>query len=75
MATTISKDDVLGVMPHKVLTPIAGEPTYKNTKLMKKEMSANLIDVKNLFDWGRGKGLLGTFQDPLIFNAQNCLGT
>ena len=47
-----------GVMPYKVLTPISGEPTYKNMKLMKKELRANLISVKTPTDWSRGKGFI-----------------
>ena len=71
MATTVSRDDVLAVMPHKILTKISGEPTYKQMKQWKKEMSANLIAVKTPNEWGRSKGLLGMFQDNAIFIARN----
>ena len=69
MATTISQEDILGLMPYKVLTTIAGDPIDKKMKLMKKKMSANLIAVKNPIQWGHSKGLLGKFQKASIFTA------
>ena len=71
MASTISRDDVLGVMPHPVLTKISGEPTYQDMKKWKKEMSSNLIAVRMPVLWGRGKGLLGELQDAAVFQARN----
>ena len=71
MVFNISRDDVLAVMPHPVLTKISGEPSYQNMKVWKKEMSANLISVKMPADWGRGKGMLGELQDPVVFLARN----
>jgi hypothetical protein len=64
MVLNISRDDVLAVMPHPVLTKISGEPTYQGMKTWKKEMSANLISVKTPPTWGQGKGMLGDIQDP-----------
>ena len=71
MAKTVSRDDVLALFPHPVLTPISGEPTYQAMKQWKKEMSTNLIKVTTPDDWGRGKGLLGELQDPALFAARN----
>ena len=71
MVATISRDDVLAVMPFQVLTKIHGEPTYQNMKIWRKEMSSNLIAVRMPTDWGRNKGLLGELQDPPIFLARN----
>ena len=71
MATTISRDDVLALMPNPVLTRISGEPTYQAMKRWKKEMSSNLISVTMPTDWGRGKGLLGELQDAAVFTARN----
>lgn len=71
MTSTVSRDDVLAVMPNPVLTKISGEPTYQDMKRWKKEMSSNLISVQMPFDWGRGKGLLGELQDAAVFTARN----
>ena len=71
MVVTISRDDVLAIMPCPVLTKITGEPTYQAMKTWHKEMSSNLISVRMPTDWGRDKGLLGKLQDPLIFLARN----
>ena len=65
----MSREDILGIMPYKVLTLIAGDPIYKNMKPVKKKMSANLIAVKNPIQWGHSKGLLGFFQKAEIFTA------
>ena len=67
MVVTISRDDVLAVMPFQVLTKISGEPTYRAMKKWQKEMSSNLISVRMPTDWGRDKGLLGKLQDPVLF--------
>ena len=71
MVVTVSRDDVLAVMPCPVLTKIPGEPTYQAIKTWHKEMSSNLIAVRMPPTWGRDKGLLGELQDPLIFLARN----
>ena len=71
MVTTISRDDVLAVMPHPILTKISGEPTYQNMKTWKKEMSSNLISVCMPVAWEQTKGLLGELQDPAVFLARN----
>ena len=71
MVVTVSRDDVLAVMPCPVLTKIPGEPTYQAMKTWHKEMSSNLIAVRMPTTWGRDKGLLGELQDPLIFLARN----
>ena len=71
MVSTISRDDVLAVMPHPTLTAISGEPTYQDMKKWKKEMSSNLISVRMPANWGQGKGLLGELQDPAVFTARN----
>jgi hypothetical protein len=71
MVATISRDDVLAVMPFQVLTKISGEPTYHNMKTWRKEMSSNLISVRMPPNWGRNKGLLGELQDPTVFLARN----
>ena len=68
---SVSRDDVLGLMPYPVLTKISGEPTYQNMKVWKKEMNANLIAVETPLIWGRGKGMLGELQDDIIFVARN----
>ena len=68
---SISRDDVLAVMPYPFLTNISGEPTYQNMKQRKKEMSSNLISLKMPQAWGQGKGILGALQDPVIFLACN----
>ena len=52
MASTVSRDDVLAVMPNPVLTKISGEPTYQDMKRWKKEMSSNLISVQMPLAWG-----------------------
>jgi len=71
MTSTVSRDDVLAVMPNPVLTKISGEPTYQDMKRWKKEMSSNLISVQMPIAWGRGKGLLGELQDAAVFAACN----
>ena len=71
MTTSISRDEVLALFPHPVLTKISGEPTYQAMKQWKKEMSINLLKVTLPQDWGRGKGLLGELQDPAVFLARN----
>ena len=71
MSKTVSRDDVLAVMPHPVLTRITGEPTYQAMKHWKKEMQSNLLKVSMPDNWGRGKGLIGELQDPAVFIARN----
>ena len=71
MSKTVSRDDVLAVMPHPVLTRIPGEPTYQAMKHWKKEMQSNLLKVSMPDNWGRGKGLIGELQDPAVFIARN----
>ena len=39
--------------------------------IWKREINANLIAVTMPTAWGRGKGLLGSFQDPVTFLPQN----
>ena len=71
MSSSISRADVLALMPFPILTKVDGEPTYQAMKQWKKEMSSNLISVSMPADWGRGKGLLGELQDAAIFLARN----
>ena len=71
MSSSISRADVLALMPYPILTKVVGEPTYQAMKQWKKEMSSNLISVSMPADWGRGKGLLGELQDAAIFLARN----
>ena len=71
MTSTVSRDDVLAVMPNPVLTKISGEPTYQDMKRWKKETSSNLISVQMPIALGRGKGLLGELQDAAVFAARN----
>ena len=68
---SVSRDDVLGLMPCPTLTKISGEPTYQDMKVWKKEMFANLIAVDTPLNWGRGKGMLGELQDDAIFIVRN----
>jgi hypothetical protein len=71
MVATVSRDDVLAVMPFPTLTRITGEPTYQDMKKWRKEMSSNLISVRMPVIWGQNKGLLGELQDPAVFLARN----
>ena len=71
MATTnVSRDDVLTVMPHKVINKISGEPTYSAMRTWFKQICTNLIAVKTPQDWGRGKGHLCMFQVTSVFHAK-----
>ena len=72
MATTnISQDDVLTVMPHKVINKIYGEPTYLAMRTWPKQICTNLISVKTPQDWGRRKVHLGMLQALAVFHAGN----
>ena len=71
MSSPTSRVDVLAVMPNQTCTKIVGEPTYQGMMNWKREINANLIAVKMPIAWGRGKGLLGSFQDPPTFIARN----
>ena len=72
MATTNDLlNNVLAVMPHKVINKISGEPTYSAMLTWFKQIFMSLIAVKIPQDWGRGKGNLGILQAPAVFHAQN----
>ena len=71
MSSEVSRVDVLAVMPNQSCTKIGGEPTYQNMMIWKRKINANLIAVTMPIAWGRGKGLLGSFQEPVTFLARN----
>ena len=69
--TNVSQDDVLVVMPHKVINKILGEPTYSAMRTWFKKICTKLIAVETPKDWGRGKVHLGMLQAPAISHTQN----
>ena len=71
VASDVSRGDVFALLPHQVIEKMVGEPTYLGMKKWKNQMNANLIVVKTPQTWGRGKGLLGLLQDPVVFHARN----
>ena len=72
MATTnVSWDDVLAVMPHKVIHNILGKPTYSAMRTWFKKICTNLIAAETPKDCGRVKVHLGMLQAPSVFHAQN----
>jgi hypothetical protein len=56
-------------MPHGALTRITGEPTHKQLKILKKELSTNLMAIP--CPWGHGKRHLGLLQDPVLYLQRN----
>ena len=72
MATTnVSWDDVLAVMPHKVINKILGKPTYSDMRIWFKTIGTKVIAVKTSQDWGKGKVRLGMLQAHAVFHDQN----
>ena len=69
--TNVSWDDVLVVMPHKLINKILGEPTYSAMHTWFNQICTDLITVETPQDCGRGKGHLGMLQAPAVFHARN----
>ena len=69
--TNVLRDNLLAVMPHKVIQKILGEPTYLAMRTWFKKICTNLIAVKTPQDWRRGKSHLGMLQSPAAFHAKN----
>ena len=61
----ITRESLLALMPHHILTKIDGKLTHKAIKRLEKELGSNLIAVP--CPWGRNKGHLGILQDAAIF--------
>jgi len=43
MSDTVSADSIKAQMPHTTLTPVLGEPTHKQIKMVIRELTANLM--------------------------------
>ena len=72
MATTnVSWDNVLAVMPHKVINKISDKPTYSAMQTWFKQICTNLIAVKTPQEWVRGQVHLCMLQAPAFFHARN----
>ena len=71
VASNVSRDDVLVLMPYQVLTRIHKEPTYSGVKIWRRQLNADLIAIETPLVWGQGKGHLGLLQDPVVFLARN----
>ena len=71
MATiTVSWDNILAVMPHKVINKSLGKFIYSAMRTWFKKICTNLIAVETPQDWGIGKSHLGMLQAPAVFHAR-----
>ena len=64
----ISREAVLALMPHQLLTKISGKPTHSAVKQLERELAANLIAVER--PWGLNRGYLGELLPEAIFTAR-----
>ncbi len=69
MLDTVSAKSIRAQMPHGSLTCITGEPTYKQLKILEKELTANLIAIP--CPWGHGKRHLGLLQNTVLYLQRN----
>ena len=65
----VSYEDILVLIPFKVLYRISGTPTFRENDQVRKINWGNLIAVD--CTWGQGKGQLGLLQYPVTFTARN----
>ena len=66
----VSWDDVLVVMPHKVINKILDKPTYSARHTWFKQICTDLIAVETPQYCGRGKSHLGMLQATAVLHAQ-----
>ena len=65
----VLREDILTLMPFKVIDKILGTPTFAKMIELRKQLGTNLINVN--FPWGKGKVQLGLLQEPTTFAAHN----
>jgi hypothetical protein len=69
MSNTVSTNSIKAQTPHPFLTPVLGEQTHKQLKLILCKLTNNLMAVS--CPWGHNKGHLGLLRDPALYLAQN----